>query len=431
MHRIFLLATLLALVSHAAAQPLTLSQALARSEQTSPVQSAKLAARLAKQQLERVSPLQVSLSGTAATAPKEMGGQSAALGLHASLGVLPWAGHSVAVARAERQWKMAQVKLRETLREGQSQVAQAYFGVLLAEKELALAEQTLKLRERQHWIGEQQRTQENLSAEQLAGLALASEQAKAHFAGAQQALDYARRSLQLVLGMTTEEALNIQLTSMPPRLPLPPLAEAIGEKTIEVSSEWLTAQDNVANARETLAEARRAVQPDLNAKIHYGKTGAGLNAQFDYKRGQVTANYLLPLEKNTTPVYFDASVSGTYLLYSPAEYAAISAAEVALTQAQWTLNITEQKSRLEYRNRRNNAQRDEQTAAAAEAQKELSMLAVETARARMKAGIASADEVTQAELNLLEAERNLLSAQIKAYLSVLPLLPTPSSLPAF
>lgn len=428
MHRTFLLATLLALVGGAAAQEptssLTLSQALARSEQTSPVQSAKLAAHLAKQQLERVSPLQVSISGTAATAPKEMGGQSAALGLHASLGVLPWAGHSVAVARAERQWQLAQAKLRETLREEQSQVAQAYFGVLLAEKDLILAEQTLNLRERQHWIGEQQRSQENLSAEQLAGLALAREQAKAQHAGAQQALDYARRSLQLVLGMTTEETLNVQLTSMPPRLPLASLTAAQLPE-IEVSSELLTARANVANAREALDEARRAVQPDLNAKIHYGQTGAGLNAQFDYKRGQVTANYLLPLEKSTAPAYFDASVSGTYLLYSPAEYAAISAAEVALTQAQWSLNITEQKTRLDQRNQRNSAQRDEQAMNAAISQKELSMLAVETARARMKAGIASADEVTQAELNLLEAERSLLSAQIKAYLSALPLLPSP------
>ncbi|AWT34926.1 hypothetical protein GCM10008956_23850 [Deinococcus arenae] len=419
---------------------LTLEQAYAQLAQAPDVTRAALSVQVAQQNLQAARAalgLTVSVSGSASyagpttatasdgTGAAVSGSLSGTAGANVSLGLLPWSSAQSSLRASERSLALAQANLRDANLSTRLNVAQAYFSAALATQDITLAGRTLELRQRQLAVAQAQQAAGNATAETVLSAQSAVQAAQNSLTQAQASLDSARRTLDATLGRALG---GVTFSARPDEtLTLPDLS-ALVARARATSSDVISAQNALASAQESLeADQRDARLPDLTASVGYGGGTAGtLSATLNLRQGTLGSSYSLPLGDraggSASGNRLTASVSGSYVVYSPAQQATLSAAQAGVTQAGLSLTVAGQNAELDVRSRFVTVQTNLGAVQTRAAQVQSAQLAVRTAQARLDAGTGTADDLAAAQLSLAQAERDLLSARITAQLSLTQLL---------
>lgn len=359
----------------------------------------------------------VGADGSVSSVPSSLGGSA---GVQVSLGVLPWSSSQYGLYAAQRALNYSQAQLRSSELSARLNVAQQYFNAVVAQEDVQLAARTLALRQRQLTVTQAQQAAGNATTE--AGLsALANVQA-AQGAELQAAasLDAARRGLSAVLG---REIAEVNFSTRPAdRLALPEVAALVAAARAN-RAEVIDAQNDLASAREALEQQQRAVRlPDVTATARYGPAGGGgLSSSLNLQQGTASVGYSVPFGDTSSGSVnrVVASISGSYTVFSPAQKAQLAAAQAAVTQAQLTLNVQQQNVELDVRTKFNTLQTALLNVQGKASAVQVAQSTLDTTRTRLQAGTATADDVASAELNVLQAERDLLSARVTAQLALI------------
>jgi len=294
---------------------------------------------------------------------------------------------------------------------------------VLATQDITLATRTLELRQRQLTVAQTQQAAGNATAETVLTAQTAVQTATSSLTQAQSSLDSARRTLDATLGSALG---NVTFSTRPDETLTLPDLNALVARARTVSSDVISAQNTLAAAQEALEDDQRDARlPDLTASVGYGGGTAGtVSATLNVKQGTLGSSYSLPLgdRASTGGNRLTASVSGSYVVYSPAQQAALSAAQAGVTQAGLSLTVAQQNAELDVRSRYVTVQTNLNAVQTRAAQVQAAGLAVQTAQARLDAGTGTADDLAAATLSLAQAERDLLSARITAQLSLTQLL---------
>ncbi|WP_034358888.1 TolC family protein [Deinococcus phoenicis] len=430
----------------APASTLTLDAALARLAQAPNVTQAQLSVQVARQNLEAAQKalgLSVSVTGNASyagastataadgtttTTASSLGGSA---GVQASLGLLPWSSGQASLRAAQRSLALAQANLAAAQASTRLNVYQQYLAAAVAQQDVTLAGQTLTLRQRQLEIARTQRAQNNATEEGVLTTQANVQLAQGALTEAQSNLESARLNLAAVLN---QNLAGVTFSTLPPgAFTLPDLNTLVARartNTVDV----VTAQNNLAAAQETLEEQQRDQRlPDLTASLRYGPAGSGgLSANVDIKAGTAGVGYAVPLGSSSGSASSNrvvASVSGSYVVYSPALRAQLAAAQANVTQAQLTLQVAQQNAELNVRTLYSAAQTSLTALQASSTQVEVARVALGTAQARLQAGTGTAEDVTAAQLSLDQAGRNLVQARVTAQLALIRLVSTAGGTP--
>ena len=430
-----LISLTLALCTVASAQtaaPLTLDDALARLDAAPSVSAARLSVQTAQTNLNAARTalgLTVSVNGNAgytgagtatADGAATASSLSGAAGVNVSLGLLPWSSNGSGLSSAERGLALAQARLTDVQNSARLNVAQQYFAGVLATQDVDLAARTLALRQRQLTVAQTQQGSGNATAGNVLSAQAAVQSAQGAGLQAAASLDAARRGLEAALGSSVGDA---AFSTQPPEaVTLPEVAVLVAQARVS-RSEVVQVQNNLGAAQDELTtQQREATLPDLTASVRYGPSGSGgLSTALNLQQGTVSAGYSLPLGNNSGSSRLSASITGSYVVYSPAQKAQLSAADAGVTQAQLSLQVAQQNVELDVRTRFSTLQTGliaVQTRATAV---QVAELALQTAQTRLTAGTGTADEVSAAELDLAGAGRDLLAARITAQTNLLQL----------
>lgn len=422
------------------AAPYTLEQAYAQLAGAPSVTRAALSVQVAQQNLEAARSalgLTVSVngnasyvgsgagttsSGAATTTAASLGGNA---GVSVSLGLLPWSNNQSSLRASERSLALARATLQETQRSARLNVTQAYFDAVLATQDLTISAQTTALRTRQLQVAQAQDAAGNAAPEAVLSAQAALQAAQSAAAQAQGTLDTAQRTLESALGVSLG-----RVTFSPPTqatLTLPDVS-ALVARARTGRADVITAQNTLAAAQDTLDTAQRdATLPDLTASVGYGGGSAGtLSTSLNLKQGTLSSAYSVPVGSSTSSAgssggRLTASLSGSYVVYSPAQRASLSADQAAVTQAALSLTVAQQNVELDVRSRFITAQQALTAVQTRQTQVQVAQQQLATAQARVQAGTATPDDVQSAELTLAQAQRDLLSARLSAQTTLIQL----------
>ncbi|SMB78382.1 TolC family protein [Deinococcus hopiensis] len=341
-------------------------------------------------------------------------------GVNVSLGLLPWSSGQAGLRSAERNLALARARMAETQGAARLNVVQQYLAGVVATQDVILADRTLALRQRQLAVQQAQRENGNATAESVLSAQANVQAAQGAQLQAAANLDAARRSLGAALGTDLS---SVTFGSPPETAFALPDVAALTTQARTARREVLEAQNTLASAQEALeTQQRDATLPDVTASVRYGPGTGGLSANLNLKQGTVGAGYTLPVgTSSTTSNRLTASLTGTYVIYSPSVKAELSAAQATVTQAQLSLSVAQQTVELDVRTRHSTLQASLIALQSRETQVKVAQASLEAARTRLEAGTGTADDVTVAELNLLEAQRDLLSARATAQTTLIQL----------
>lgn len=361
----------------------------------------------------------VTTTGTEGTATTAAASLSGSAGVNVSLGLLPWSSHQTGLQGAERNLALARARLAEAQATARLNVVTQYLAGVLATQDMVLAQRTLALRQRQLAVEQAQQANGNATAQSVLSAQANVQAAQGAQVQAAASLDAARRSLGAALG--TDLGQRTFSTAPQTTFTLPDVAALVVRARAQ-RREVLEAQGTLASAQEALETQRRDVTlPDVTASVRYGPGTGGLQASLNLKQGTVGAGYTLPVGTSGGTSRVTASLTGSYVVYSPALRAELSAAQATVTQAQLSLNVAGQNVELDVRTRHSTLQASVIAVQGRETQVRVAQAALEAARTRLEAGTGTADDVTAAELSLLQAQRDLLSARITAQINLIQL----------
>ncbi|MDW8425846.1 MAG: TolC family protein [Meiothermus sp.] len=427
MKRLFpTIATLLALAPPALAQgALELPQALQALPGTLDWKSADLNYESAVRQLEAAqAALGFKWSGGADYTLRESG-SNLTLSSTASLGVLPWSSSADAVRSAERALERAALTRREARNALYLALHNQYYGLRQAQTDLTIAQTTLALRERQLQI---------VSAQNQAGTATLSDlltaqqnldTARSGLVSAQGALELARLTLASTLGLSPQQLGNPVTAPEEPSLPGESL-ETLLQRALASRSDVLRSQSQLRDAEENLASAERdRLIPSAALSAGYSASAASLSAGLNLKSGTASLSGAVPLVQGSGGTVqaqgWSLGLSLSVPIFDPVSDSRISTARTALQAAQQALETTRKAAELDVRQKYQNLQTARAAIAAARAGLNAANQSLRTAQARLQAGTGTSVDVQAAQLNQLQAQRNLEAALIQAQLAALAL----------
>ncbi len=423
-----------------AAQNYTLEQAYAQLAGAPSVTRAALSVQVAQQNLEAARSalgLTVSVNGNASyvgsgagtasdgaatTTAASLGGNA---GVSVSLGLLPWSNNQSSLRASERSLALARATLQEAQRSARLNVTQAYFDAVLATQDLTISAQTTALRTRQLQVAQAQDAAGNAAPEAVLSAQAALQAAQSAAAQAQGNLETAQRTLESALGVS----LGRVTFTVPSEtaLTLPDVAALVARARTS-RADVISAQNTLAASQDTLDTAvRDATLPDLTASVGYGGGSAGtLSTSLNLKQGTLSSAYSVPVGSSSGSAgssggRLTASLSGSYVVYSPAQRASLSADQAAVTQAALSLTVAQQNVELDVRSRFITAQQALTAVQTRQTQVQVAQQQLATAQARVQAGTATPDDVQSAELTLAQAQRDLLSARLSAQTTLIQL----------
>lgn len=357
--------------------------------------------------------------GAATTTAASLGGNA---GVSVSLGLLPWSNSQSSLRASERSLALAGATLHEAQRSARLNVTQAYFDAVLAAQDVQIGAQTTVLRARQLQVAQAQEAAGNAAPEAVLSAQAALQAAQSAAAQAQGNLDTAQRTLESALGVSLG-----RVTFSPPAqatLTLPDVS-ALVARARTGRADVISAQNTLAAAQDTLDSATRdSALPDLTASVGYGGGSAGtLSASLNLKQGTLSSAYSVPVGSSASSggSRLTASLSGSYVVYSPAQKASLSADQAAVTQAALSLTVAQQNVELDVRSRFMAAQQALTAVQTRQTQLQVAQQQLATAQARVQAGTATPDDVQSAELTLAQARRDLLSARLNAQITLIQL----------
>ncbi len=414
---------------------LTLEDALARLTQAPSVTASRLSVQVAQQNYEAARSalgLSVSVNGSAGysggfastaadgSTVNTASSLSGSAGVQINLGLLPWASSQTALQASARSLALAEARLGETQASTRLNVYSQYLAAVVATQDVALANQTLAFRQRQQAVAQAQADLGNATPQSVlsAGADVLTAQASALNAAAD--LDAARRNLSALLNV---DLTGTVFSSQPPvSFTLPDLA-ALVTRARTSSRAVVQARNDLADAQDTLnTQQRDANLPTLNASLRYGPSGSGgLSANLNVKDGTAGVGYTLPLGTGAGADRLSASLTGSYVVYSPSVRAQVSAAQANVTGAQLSLNTAQSDAELNVRTRYSAAQTATINLRTSETQVQVAQAGLDAAGLRLSAGTGTQDEVTAAQISLVQAQRNLVQARSTAQQALLQL----------
>lgn len=361
------------------------------------------------------------LNGTPANVDSSLSGSA---GVNVSVGVFPWASNQAGLRKAEWNLKYAQARLIEAQNAARLNVTQQYFNGLLATQDVKLAAQSLAVAQRALAVAQAQQANANATRQSVLSAQAGVQGAESQVTQAQASLEQARLSLGGALGRGLG---NVQFVEPGGSLALPavlPEVEPLVQRARQTRSEVISAQQQLVAAQDALAQAQvEANIPDVTASVNYGPTASsGLGASLNVQQGTASASYRQPIpNESRNSSHLSASLSGTYVLFSPTLKAQVSAAQASVAQSQVSLNVAQQSAELDVRTAYSSLQTALTAVKVQESQVQVAQAGLEAAQASLQAGTGTQDSVQSAQLSLLQAQRALLSARVNAQLALLKL----------
>lgn len=366
-----------------------------------------------------VGPYSTTVAGNNVNVDSSLSGSA---GVNVSLGVFPWSSSQAGLRRSQWALAYAQARLIAAQNTAKLNVMQQYFNGLLATQDVQLADQALAVAQRQLAVVQAQQGNGNATQQSVLAAQASVQSAQAQQLQAAASVQQARLSLAGALGQTLGD---VQFVTSPDETLTLPDVEKLVAQARTVHSDVIYAQQQLSNAQDALSAAQIAANiPDVTASVTYGpNAGTGLGASLNLQQGTVGASYRQPFPNNSdTTSHLIASVSGTYVIYSPALRAEVSSAQASVLQSQVSLSVAQQTVELQVRTAYSTLQNALNGVQTQLAQVKVAQASLEAAQASLKAGTGTQDAVNSAQLSLAQAQRALLSARVGAQLALLQLM---------
>jgi len=364
-----------------------------------------------------------TLSGTGRS------GTSAKLSVTASATVLPWAPVDAGIANAELALQQAALA-RAGARDGLVlTLEQQYFAARLASTAADVARSASDQAQAKLTAARAQHAQGQLSDAGLAQSEAAAASATAALAQAQANLDLARQALFGTLGKPVSTA---SLTTAPPQEAGP--AGAVGQlvtSAVDQRDDVKVAQLKVTQAERSLA-ASKAQRWIPSASLDVGvsgndatgaQAGLGVSAGLDFQKGVLSGSASYPVAPAGGAVSTQLSIGASLSipLDAPSSSAAVTSGQTAVKSAQAALAATRRAAELDIRQRYAGWQGAQATLAADEAFEAAAKQSLDTAQARLAAGLATTIDVGDARLAYQQTQRTVASDENNLYLALLQL----------
>ncbi len=346
---------------------------------------------------------------------------SGTVGATLSLPLLPWSGAQLAAQSAARSLTLARATFAQATLTLAVNAEQAYGRGVTAQLNVEIATSQLILTQRQLAQVRAFYANNNATLPAVQAAEAAVQDAQTAVLRAQAEGESARRALgNLVEQDLNSAALNPDLGASSP---LPGQDAALGAAR-RFSPALAGAQLAVQNAQATLATARRSRDvPATSFTASYG-TGAGtgrtgLSAGLNLTSGVGSVAYSQPFSRGSaapgsSATSFALGVSASFNVLDPAADGAVKVAALQLQQAQAALSIQTQTTDQALKDAYSAAQIAAQAIPARQTSVAGYTGALDTARTRLAAGLATETEVLTAQIALSQAARDLNSAQLAA-----------------
>ncbi|WP_235514207.1 TolC family protein [Deinococcus sp. Leaf326] len=351
--------------------------------------------------------------------------------LSAGISVLPWSPALEGVRSAERALGAAATDLRSARASLTLQAAQAYAGARSAAQALALADTGAALSARVLETAQARRAQNLIPEESLLQSRGALAQAQAAQAQAARGVQSAAQSLARLLGTpVTLPGTAAEFAALPTLDGAATDEAALLARAAAARPEIVRALAGLADAQAGLAAARLdATLPDLTAAVQAGQLsdaqgnpGRLVSGSLNFKTGVLGAQVSLPLRNtDAVPSGVALSLTGTFPLLGSGRPQAAAQAVLGTQQAALALENARLGVELEVRTRFSDLQNARGALSALQLAQDQAAVALQSARARLDAGLGTALEVAQAELNLAQAAQALDRAAQDRALSALAL----------
>lgn len=412
--------------------PFTLQDALAGLGTSSASRQLQLALQSAQVQVQAAQASTGFTAGVSGSAGYNAGGSSgtvttgssvsASVGISASLPVLPWAAATLGAQSAARSLKVAQVTYAQGTAALKTSLEQAYGRAVTAQLNLAAVGSTLALVRRQLAQVTAFQAENNATAVSVQTAQAALQTAQTSLQGAQNEFDSARRALGTLTGRDLAEAsFSPDLSAALAGAALPGLPAALAAAQ-DFSPALAGARKAVADAQASVSSAERARRlpaATLSADYGPGSSGSrsGLSSSLNLQSGVASVGYTQPIGGSVGSSSFSLGLSASFNVLDPAADGALKVAQLGLQQSQLAL-VVQQASLIQ-------SLQDSYSAAALAASSVLPRqtgvaaytTAVNVARDRLAAGLATETDVLNAEIALAQAVRDLNSAQISALIT--------------
>lgn len=412
--------------------PFTLQDALAGLGTSSASRQLQLALQSAQVQAQAAQASTGFTAGVSGSAGYNAGGSSgtvttgssvsASVGISASLPVLPWAAATLGAQSAARSLKVAQVTYAQGTAALKTSLEQAYGRAVTAQLNLAAVGSTLALVRRQLAQVTAFQAENNATAVSVQTAQAALQTAQTSLQGAQNEFDSARRALGTLTGRDLAEAsFSPDLSAALAGAALPGLPAALAAAQ-DFSPALAGARKAVADAQASVSSAERARRlpaATLSADYGPGSSGSrsGLSSSLNLQSGVASVGYTQPIGGSVGSSSFSLGLSASFNVLDPAADGALKVAQLGLQQSQLAL-VVQQASLIQ-------SLQDSYSAAALAASSVLPRqtgvaaytTAVNVARDRLAAGLATETDVLNAEIALAQAVRDLNSAQISALIT--------------
>jgi outer membrane protein TolC len=403
-----------------AATPLTLNAALERLPNSLDWQSANLTYQAAQQSLNAAraaAGLTVGVGTDLTTGVTVIGTQSQQAGtsatslsvsLNASLAILPWSSAYDNVRSATRALERAGFALRDTRNTLALNAVQAYQAARVAALDLTNAQAAEQIATQQVQIAQARAQNGQLSRDDLETARKNLENARLTTQQAQQTLEINRAQLfQTVAlpdaGETLEPATARPVTTTP--------LETLVTAALTRRSDVIQAQSKVADAQDSLNVATRnrwLPNATLGANLGQGQSGSSIGTSLNVTQGNLTVSGSTPVTSaSNAATSFTVSLSANINLFDPNADAKIRNAQLSLESAQKVLETTRQSAALDVRQKYSDASIQTRRVAFQQQVLQNAQAALETARTRFSLGSITALEVTQAQLTVAQAGRDL------------------------
>ncbi len=326
----------------------------------------------------------------------------------ASLPVLPWASQFDDIRRAERTFDRAKLDLRDSRNTLIVNTSNQYYSLRIAELDLEIAKNTLLLRDNQLKIAQIQRSNNQITAEQLSSSQQNLETAKNTAEQANASLELAQLTIANTLGTT--DTISPTSPTSAPTLPLEPV-EALIKKSFDTRADVLKAILSLRDAEDAVVIAQRnRALPNSSVTLGISDSGANLSTGLNLQTGSlsVSGSYQPPSGTSSssgTTISLSASISVP--LIAPSSDAQVASAQTALEIAKQNLERSKKTAELDIRQKYIDTQNAIRRIPLSQKALENAKNNLTTTQTRFTAGSITKTDLETSKLAVQQAERDL------------------------
>ncbi len=338
----------------------------------------------------------------------------------ASLPVLPWASQFDDLRKAERTFERAKLDLRDSRNTLVVNTSTQYFNLRIAQLDLELANSTVALRQNQLKTALVQRSNNQITPDQLATSQQNLETAKINVLQAESSLELAQLTLANTLGQT-------ELTIASSAAPVPTLSttlEAVLKLAFEQRSDILKSFYTVRDAEDNLLIAQRdRWLPTTTLSLGVSDSGASLTTGLNLQTGSLSLGGAYQPPASTTPSGTTISLSASISIpvIAPSNDARISSSQTALNVAKQNLERSKKSADLDVRQKFLETQTALRRIDLSKKALENAKNSLSTTQIRVNAGSLTKTDLETSQLAVQQAERDLENTVLSAYLAWLRL----------